>query len=112
VNKRIQRNAATTLVNITYYGGTISAGLAFDHVLNSRTPLAMTTLVVFVLTVEGVLRTLLGEFMHAVTPQQDTDGPEVPAAHNDIPSRVGINLRDTTTVPQDQPSRVRGIPAK
>lgn len=27
-------------------------------------------------------------------------------------SRVRINLRDTKTPPPDQPSRVRGVPAK
>ena len=110
--QRIRYNAATTLANITYYGGTISAGLAFDEILNSHSPMAMTTLVVFVLTVEGVLRTLLTEFMHLVAPQHDTDGPQVPAGGNDsVWSRVRVNLRNTTTPPKGQASRVRINPA-
>ena len=109
--QRIQHNVATTLVNITYYGGTIGAGLAFDHLLNDHSPLAMTTLVVFVLTVEGVLRTLLGEFMDALT-SQDTGGPQVPVDGNDVEwSRVRVNLRNTQTPPKGQASRVRINPA-
>jgi hypothetical protein len=62
VNKqRIKTNATAIAANITYYGGTIGAGLAFKQLLNDTSALAVATLIVFVLTVEGLLRTLLDE---------------------------------------------------
>jgi hypothetical protein len=74
VNKqRIKHNAATTAANIAYYGGTISAGLGFYHLLDNRNPLAITALVVFVLTVEGLLRTLLDELLNVSPTGQDTN---------------------------------------
>jgi hypothetical protein len=65
--QRIKTNAVTAAANITYYGGTIGAGLAFHHLLNDSGALAIATLVVFVLTVEGLLRTLLDEVLNVAT---------------------------------------------
>ncbi|MFD5848380.1 hypothetical protein [Streptomyces chartreusis] len=71
--QRIKTNLIGTAANVTYYGGTIGAGVGFYSLLNDRNPAAIAVLVVFVLTVEGVLRTLLDEVLAAVTPDEDSD---------------------------------------
>jgi len=74
VNKAtIKTNLTTTAANVTYYGGTIGAGIGFYHLLDDRNPIAIAVLITFVLTVEGLLRTLLDELLNVATPQQDSD---------------------------------------
>ncbi len=71
--QRIKTNAVTTAANITYYGGTIGAGLGFYNLLDDRGSVAIAVLIVFVLTVDGVLRTLLDELLSVATPEDSSD---------------------------------------
>jgi len=73
--QRIRRNTVTTAANVTYYGGTIGAGLGFHHLLNNHSALGLTVVIVVVLTVEGLLRTLLDELLNVANGEQDQNAP-------------------------------------
>lgn len=75
---RIKAHALNTTAAITYYGGTISAGLAFYHLLNNTNALAIVTLIVFTLTVEGILRALIDEITTAITNRWTPALPSAP----------------------------------
>ena len=68
---RIKTNLIKTAANITYYGGTIGAGIGFYELLNDHSALAIAVLIVFVFTVEGILRTVLDEVLDAVSPSRE-----------------------------------------
>lgn len=59
--QRIKTNATITMSGIAYYGGTIGSGVWFMKASDTSNPLTVAVLVVFVLLVEGILRTLLDE---------------------------------------------------
>lgn len=69
---RIKTNAINTVSNITYYGGTLGAGVGFYELLNKPSALGIVTVLVVTLTVEGLIRTLLDEVLDAFTRHQDT----------------------------------------
>jgi hypothetical protein len=77
VNKaRIKTNAAKTAANVTYYGGTLGAGVGFYELMNQPSALGIVIVLVFTLTVEGILRTLIDEALDAVTNRWNT--PDTP----------------------------------
>ena len=73
--QRIKTNAIKTAANTTYYGGTLGAGIGLYELLNQPSALGIVIVLVFTLTVEGILRTLIDEALDAVLPQ-----PARPAA--------------------------------
>ncbi|MEW2187785.1 hypothetical protein AB0900_31340 [Streptomyces cellulosae] len=78
MNKQTLRTTAThTLANITYYGGTIGAGIAFYNLMNKPSNLGFIAVIVVILTVEGILRTLVNEFLDAVIPEDTTPAADV-----------------------------------
>ena len=79
--QRIKTNLIKTAANVTYYGGTIGAGLAFYNLLNNHSPIAIAALVVFIVTVEGLLRILLDEVLDATT-QKDSGATAATAPAN------------------------------
>ncbi|MEU8469569.1 hypothetical protein AB0F30_16875 [Streptomyces sp. NPDC029006] len=70
---RLKTNAINTASNIAYYGGTLGAGAGFYQLLNKPSALGIVTVLVFTLTVEGLIRTLLDEVVDAVIRRHDTD---------------------------------------
>lgn len=64
---RIKANTVTTAASVIYHGGTIGAGIGFYTLLDNHSPIAIAVLVVFVLIVEGLLRTLLDELLDVDT---------------------------------------------
>jgi hypothetical protein len=81
--QRIRRNVVTTAANVTYYGGTIGAGLGFHHLFNNPGALGIAVVIVVVLTVEGLLRTFLEELLNVATTEQDQNAPAASLAKTD-----------------------------
>ncbi|MFE0207014.1 hypothetical protein [Streptomyces sp. NPDC058985] len=82
---RIKTNAIKTLANITYYGGTLGAGVGLYELLGQPTALGIVVVLVFTLTVEGILSTLIGEAATALLPaEQDTAAVKVSPAKEAI----------------------------
>jgi hypothetical protein len=64
VNKpRIKANAIKTAANIAYYGGTLGAGVGMYQLMNQPTPIGIVIVLVFTLTVEGLISTMLTELL-------------------------------------------------
>jgi hypothetical protein len=77
VNKQTIRTAAAhTFANITYYGGTIGAGITLYDLMNKPSNLGFIVVLAFTFVVEGVLRTLIDAFLDTVLPQ---DSNQIPA---------------------------------
>ncbi|CQR59276.1 hypothetical protein [Streptomyces leeuwenhoekii] len=70
--QRIKTNTIKTAASVTYYGGTLGAGVAFYELMNQPSALGIVTVLVVTLTVEGILRTLIDEILDALTPSQPT----------------------------------------
>ncbi|MCX4571619.1 hypothetical protein OOK48_35455 [Streptomyces viridodiastaticus] len=80
MNKQtVRTRAAHTLANITYYGGTIGAGITLYDLMNKPSTLGFIVVLAFAFVVEGVLRTLTDAFLDTVVPQ-DSDQIPAPAA--------------------------------
>ncbi|WP_086733408.1 hypothetical protein [Streptomyces glaucescens] len=71
--QRIKTNTIRTTANIAYYGGTLGAGVAFYELLNQPSAFGIVAVLVFTLTVEGLLSTLIDEILDALTVQQPVD---------------------------------------
>ncbi|MGP3737933.1 hypothetical protein ACTWJ9_33660 (plasmid) [Streptomyces sp. GDS52] len=70
--QRIKTNAINTTANITYYGGTLGAGIGLYELMNQPSALGIVAVLVFTLTVEGILRTLIDEALDSLLPAADT----------------------------------------
>ncbi|MFJ4473252.1 hypothetical protein ACIP2X_37960 [Streptomyces sp. NPDC089424] len=74
---RIKTNTAQTAANITYYGGTLGAGVGLYNLLNKPDALGFVFVLIVVLTVEGILRTWIDEALDAF---HRSNTPATPAA--------------------------------
>jgi phosphate/sulfate permease len=57
----MKANALKSAANIAYYGGTLGAGVGMYQLMNNPAPISIVVVLVFTLTVEGLLSTLLTE---------------------------------------------------
>ena len=60
---RMKANALKSAANIAYYGGTLGAGVGMYELMNNPSPLGIVVVLVFTLTVEGLLSTMLTELL-------------------------------------------------
>ncbi|WP_045562755.1 hypothetical protein [Streptomyces sp. FxanaA7] len=60
---RIKANAIKSAANIAYYGGTLGAGVGMYELMNQPTAVGIVVVLVFTLTVEGLLSTMLTELL-------------------------------------------------
>jgi hypothetical protein len=59
----MKANALKSAANIAYYGGTLGAGVGMYQLMNQPSPIGIVVVLVFTLTVEGLLSTLLTELL-------------------------------------------------
>jgi hypothetical protein len=57
----MKANALKSAANIAYYGGTLGAGVGMYQLMHNPSPIGIVVVLVFTLTVEGLISTLLTE---------------------------------------------------